>query len=67
MTAGSNTKGETYYVGILDETKLLDSTVDAWSNLGNVKRGTYFSTNYVVVELIDYSDLHKALECVKFT
>ncbi len=66
MTAGSNTKGETYYVGILDETKLSDSTVGAWSSLGKIKRGTYFSTNYVVVELTDYSDLHKALECVKF-
>lgn len=67
MTAGSNTKGKNYYVGILDETKLLDSTVDSWSNLGEIKRGQYFSTNYVVVELVDHSDLHKALEYVKFT
>jgi hypothetical protein len=66
MTAGSNTKGRNYYVGILDETKLMDSTIDVWEKLGDIKRGTYFSTKYVVVELVKYDDLHKALACVKF-
>jgi hypothetical protein len=66
MTAGSNTKGRNYYVGILDETKLMDSTIDAWEKLGDIKRGTYFSTKYVAVELVNYDDMHKALDCVKF-
>ena len=66
MTTGSNTKGSNFYVGILDETKLTDSTINAWKKLGDIKRGTYFSTKYVAVELVELSSLHKALECVRF-
>ncbi len=51
FTAGCKAKSTIFWVGILDETKITDSTVKTWAKLGKLSTGTYFNTKYIAVEV----------------
>ena len=66
MTAGVASKGG-YWFGLLDETKITDTTIELWEGIGEINRGIYFDTKYVNVRFDDLSDLHTAIDMVSFT
>ncbi len=66
MISGIKSNGIIWY-GVLDETKITDSAIDQWSNIGVIKKGKYFDTNYVNVQFSDIGSIHKAMDLVSFT
>ena len=67
FTSGVNTKKGLFWVSVLDETKITDSTVENWKKIGGVVGGIYFSTRYVTVEVDELNKLNTAFDCVVFT
>ena len=57
---------ETYWYGLLDETKITDSTIERWKTVGTVNTGKYFDTNYVNVQFKDSSDFHAVMDAVSY-
>lgn len=55
-----------YWVGVVDETKVTDSTVQAWGQIGKVTRGKYYDNNSVILEFTDLADVPRALEATQF-
>ena len=67
FTSGIRTKKSVFWISCLDETKIADKTIEHWMVLGDVVKGKYFSTNYILVEVRELKCLHQVLECVSFT
>jgi len=67
MTAGCHTDSKYFRIGILDESKIMDSTIEAWKKIGEVKSGDYFTTRYINVSVKTLAELHNVLENVSFS
>ena len=67
FTSGVRVKKGIFWVSCLDETKITDSTVESWRDIGEIGGGTYFSTRYVTIDVDDLNKLNTAFECVVFT
>jgi hypothetical protein len=67
FTAGCNTKCTLYWLAIPDDNKISGSTIEPWSKLGEIKKGTYFNTKYIAAEVAELDKLHAVLDCVVFT
>lgn len=66
MISGIKSNG-IFWFGLLDETKITDSTVDQWSHIGTINKGKYFETNYINVQFSDIDQLYKVIDLVLFT
>lgn len=55
-----------FRVGILDETKITDSTITRWGEIGTVVKGQYFDGTYVDVHFYPLTQLTKAIDMVTF-
>jgi hypothetical protein len=65
MICGYAAKGG-YWVVVLNDTKVSDSTIEAWSEIGKIIRGKYFSNNSVGVEFADLTDVSRVLSATRF-
>ncbi|WED22686.1 hypothetical protein L3Q72_04605 [Vibrio sp. JC009] len=67
FTSGQRPKKDVFWVSCLDETKITDTTVKGWAQLGEIYRAKYFNTHYVGVNVDELSKLHSVLSCIGFT
>ncbi|WED24726.1 hypothetical protein L3Q72_17780 [Vibrio sp. JC009] len=67
LTSGQRPKKEVFWVSCLDETKITDTTVEGWRQLGEVYRAKYFNTHYVGVNVDELNKLHAVLSYIGFT
>ena len=66
MISGIKSNGIIWF-GLLDETKISDSTIERWSNIGAINKGKYFATNYVNVQFSDIGLINEVMDLVSFT
>lgn len=55
-----------FWIGVLNESKLTDPSVEAWEAIGTVDRGQFFSTNYLNLSFQSLDDITRVLEATQF-
>ncbi|WP_218871140.1 hypothetical protein [Chitinibacter bivalviorum] len=55
-----------FRVGLLDENKIKDSTIERWKEVGVIVKGQYFDATYVDVHFSSLAQITKAIGSVEF-
>jgi hypothetical protein len=65
MVCGVAAKGG-YFIGVLNEQKITDTTLRAWEEIGPIGSGIYFSTKYINVVITRLDDVPRVLGATTF-
>lgn len=66
FSAGAKSKGQIFWISMMDEVKLKPATEKSWSEIGTVKKGSYYSTSLLNIEFTEVEQVQKIMDSVVF-